>query len=347
MTLAERVLGAEHPDTLTSVHNLAGLYFTQRDWPCAAQFWRRSTAAIAERTQRGALDTGKAATGKTKSEAEQSSWQFWVLVKVVYRLAPEGHAPDASDAREMFQTAQWAHSSEAAASLAQMAARGATGDPALAGLARERQDLVAEWQQRDGLHNAALGQAPDQRNAKAEADNQARLAAIDARIAEIDRQLVATFPEYAALASPAPLSVEDVQAQLHAGEALVLFLHTPEWEPTPEETFVWVVTKTDMRWVRRTSARRRLPKAWRRCAVASMPRCGMTRRPWLIAPSWAFPSHVEMRTETSWQKLWPSITPARTLCTRRCSARSRASSRTSSCCWFPPARSPSCLSRRW
>ena len=58
------------------------------------------------------------------------------------------------------------------------------------------------------------------------------------------------FPDYAALAEPEPLSVEEVQAQLGADEALVLFLDTPEWKPTPEETFIWVVTKTDMRWVR-------------------------------------------------------------------------------------------------
>ena len=45
----ERVLGPEHPHTLTSVNNLAVLYFTQRDWTRAAQFWRRSTAAIAAR----------------------------------------------------------------------------------------------------------------------------------------------------------------------------------------------------------------------------------------------------------------------------------------------------------
>ena len=35
-----------------------------------------------------------------------------------------------------------------------------------------------------------------------------------------------------------------------ANEALVFFLDTPEWKPTPEETFIWVITKTDMRWVR-------------------------------------------------------------------------------------------------
>ncbi len=58
----------------------------------------------------------------------------------------------------------------------------------------------------------------------------ARLAAIDARIAEIDKRLAKDFPDYAALVSPEPLSVEEVQAQLRADEALVLFLDTPEVE---------------------------------------------------------------------------------------------------------------------
>ncbi|MGO8778414.1 MAG: CHAT domain-containing protein, partial [Rhodomicrobium sp.] len=246
----ERVLGKEHPDTLTSVNNLAALYFKQSEWARAAQFWRRSTAAVVRRTQRGAQDTGQAVTGKKKSETEQLSSQFRGLLHAVYRLAPDGRAPDAAASREMFQTAQWALGSEAAQSLAQMSARGATGNPKLAALARERQDLVAEWQKRDGLRNAWLGQAPDKRNPQAEAENQARLAGIDERITEIDTQLAVEFPDYAALASPAPLSVEDVQALLRPDEALVLFLDTPQWKPTPEETFVWAVTKTDLRWVR-------------------------------------------------------------------------------------------------
>ena len=96
----------------------------------------------------------------------------------------------------------------------------------------------------------SVAQPPEKRDMQAEAANNTRLRAIDGRIAEIDKRLAADFPDYAALASPAPLSVEGVQAQLGTDEALVLFLDTPEATPTPEETFIWVVTKTNMRWVR-------------------------------------------------------------------------------------------------
>jgi CHAT domain-containing protein/tetratricopeptide (TPR) repeat protein len=248
LAIDEKAFGPDHPEVGRDLNNLAFLYVSQGNWAGAADSWRRSTNIITRRTQRGTI-VGEALTGKRKSEAAQLAWEFWGLVKAVYRLTPK-QPDEASSLREMFQTAQWALSSEAAQSLAQMAARGAKDDPKLAALVRERQDLVAEWQRRDQVRSAAVAQAPNKRNRDAEAENIARLGAIDARIAGIDQDLAAKFPDYAALASPLPLSVEDVQKQLGADEALVLFLDTPQVKPTPEETFIWVVTKTDMRWVR-------------------------------------------------------------------------------------------------
>ena len=216
-----RLLGERHPDVAIAFNNLAALHFAQSDWGRAVEFWRRSTGSI---VQRVVLDTGGALTGKKKSEAEQLSFQFSMLVKALSRLADENNAADAALTREMFQTAQWALGSEAAQSLAQMAARSAINDSALATLVRERQDQAAEWQKRDLLRNHTLSQTPEKRNAKADEENLARPIAIDVRIAETDQ---VEFPDYAALASAQPLSVEDVQAQLGANEALVLFNSNP------------------------------------------------------------------------------------------------------------------------
>jgi tetratricopeptide (TPR) repeat protein/CHAT domain-containing protein len=248
LAIKEKAFGPDHPDVGAALDNLAAIYFAQGEWERAADYWRKGTSVIINRTRRGTL-VGEATTGKRKSEAAQNSLQFMALVKAVQRLASK-QPDEGTSLREMFQTAQWAQSSEAAESLSQMAARGAKGDSKLAALVRERQDLVAEWQNRDQLRSAAVAQAPDKRNADAEAENIARIAAIDARLTAIDKDLAANFPDYAALASPAPLPVEEVQAQLGADEALVLFLDTPEIRQAPEETFVWVVTKTDVRWIR-------------------------------------------------------------------------------------------------
>jgi CHAT domain-containing protein len=250
LAITEKALGPDHPDVGTALNNLARLYFVQQDWVRAADYWRRSTALIVRRAQRGTADVGQALTGKRKGEADQASSRFWRLVKVVHRLATQDGTQQAALMAEMFQAAQWSLGSEAAGSLAQMAARGAKGDAKLAALVRERQDLVEEWQKRDQALSAAVSLAPDKRDKAAEAANIARLAAIDARVAEIDKQLTAQFPDYAALARPTPLSTAEVQAQLGANEALVLVLDTPAARPTPEETFIWVVTNADVRWVR-------------------------------------------------------------------------------------------------
>jgi CHAT domain-containing protein/Tfp pilus assembly protein PilF len=271
LAIAETALGPDHPDVGIRLNNLALLYFAQSDWERAADFWRESTNVIIRRAPRGGTPLGEAPTGKRQSEAEQADWEFQDLIKATYRLASERH-DNMRATHDLFQVAQWALSSEAAASLAEMAARGAKNDPRLAALVRERQDLVAEWQKRDQVRSRAVAQAPEERNAQADAENVARLAAIDARIAEIDKRLKADFPDYAALASPEPLSVEDVQAELADDEVLVLFLDTPEAKPLPEETFIWVVTKTAARWVHSQTGKQALIRD------VSALRCGLDYR---------------------------------------------------------------------
>jgi tetratricopeptide (TPR) repeat protein len=270
----ERTLGGDHPDTLQSVSNLGVLHFEQGDWSRAVDFWRRSLDGVIRRTLKSARDSSQDLTGAKKSEAERKRGQFKGLVKAAYRLAPEGAAPEPGLIREMFQSAQWAAGSDAAQSLAQMIARGAAGDPKLAAAVRERQDLAAEWRKREDTRNAALGKPTEKRDARGEAEALSRIAEIEARVGEIDKALAKDFPDYAALVSPAPLSVEEVQAKLEADEALALFLDTAEKKPTPEETFIWVVTKTEARWVRSELGTEALKRE-----VAAL-RCGLDSSSW-------------------------------------------------------------------
>ena len=270
LAISKKALGPDHPDVGTSLSDLAGLYFSQYDWARAADHWQRSTDVIVRRSVRG---TGGTERRKT-SEAARSKLKFIGLAKAVYRLASKGDSKDATLSREMFRTAQWASASEAALALAQMAVRGSKGDPWLGGLMRDRQDLAAEWQKRDAARTAAVSQTPNNRNREGEAANLARLAAIDTAITSIDKRLLTDFPDYAALALPRPLSVDEVRSDLRPDEALLLFLDTPERKPTPEETFIWVVTKQDMRWVRSSLGATALVRE-----VAAL-RCGLDAMAW-------------------------------------------------------------------
>jgi CHAT domain-containing protein len=270
-------LGPDHPDVAGSLSNLAAVALAQRDWGRAADYLRRATRVIERRAEHA---LGGRAEGLSTRVKRQSSSDFMGLVKITHQLAAEGRAPGAT-AAEMFVTAQWAQASEVAASLSQMAARSAAGSPDLAGLVRERQDLAGEWQAKDKLLIAAKSQAPAKRNAGAEKALGDRLGAIDARLAEIGRKLAKDFPDYAALAIPAPAPVAEVQSQLRPDEALVLFLDTPEQAVSvpdvyvlPEETFVWVVTKSGVRWVRSALGTAALQRE-----VAAL-RCGLDDALW-------------------------------------------------------------------
>jgi hypothetical protein len=186
---------------------------------------------------------------------------------------------------------------------------------------------VGEWQRRETLRNAALGEKAGRRNAKTEAANDARMAEIDKRLAKIDKGLASTFPNYAALASPAPFAADEVQAQLGADEALVLFFDTREWQAPAEETFVWVLTKTDIRWVRSDLGTDALTRE-----VQDL-RCGLDSAAWesvSTAPS------SRARAIPAGRR--PSIRPARIGCTRRSSARSKTSSKASTCSSCRPGR---------
>jgi CHAT domain-containing protein/tetratricopeptide (TPR) repeat protein len=264
----KKAMGADHLWLSRSLNNLAWLAFRRKDLAAAAKYWNDATAILQRRAERGlAVDN---------EEMQRNDWYFVGLVKTTYRVANEGGSSSPASAAAMFETAQWAQSSKAAIAVAQMAVRSASGKSELAAIVRERQDLTGEWQVKDRLLIAAKSLSPDKRNGSVEQALSDRLAAINLRLAEIDVRLVKDFPDYAALSSPKPTAVAAVQASLREGEALVLFLDTgANWAPIlPEETFVWVVTKSDVRWIRSELGTEALQRE-----IAAL-RCGLDDRAW-------------------------------------------------------------------
>ncbi len=272
LKIRETALGPDHPDVAGSLNNLAFLAFGQKDWSTAAQHWRGATDVLIRRTRRGGI-LGQKLTGKKKSEVAQRDWYFRGFVKSVYR--DKTATKDSREGGEaMFPIAQWALGSDAAGALAKMSARTAANNTALGNLIRERQDLVNEWQKRDQARSQFASLHPNKRDKKQETENKARLDKIDGRISTIDKQLEKDFPDYAAITNPVPLTIEQTQALLGPKEALVLFLDTETWKPTPEETFIWVVTRDEMTWARSPLGTGSLTKMVKRL------RCGLDAAGW-------------------------------------------------------------------
>jgi CHAT domain-containing protein/tetratricopeptide (TPR) repeat protein len=271
LAIREATLAPDHPDVGMSLDNLAWLALSTNDLAEAAERWRRATGLLKIRSMRGPYG---ASEGSAKRETRRSDHYFKGLVKTTYRLMMQGRG-NAGQLAEMFETAQWSVASEAAASLAQTAARSAGGSPELSKLVRERQDLMAEWQAKDKQLIAQKSEPAANRRLLIEKKLADRLAAIDARLGAIDRRLGEDYPDYAVLATPSPMGMAEVQSALGDDEALVLFVDTDDRFPNlPEETFVWIVTKSQARWHRSD-----LGTVTLRREVAAL-RCGLDETAW-------------------------------------------------------------------
>ncbi|WP_295559875.1 CHAT domain-containing tetratricopeptide repeat protein [uncultured Hyphomicrobium sp.] len=246
------ILGKEHPRLATTLGNMGSCDYLQRNWSAAAAKLAEATRIVITNLRR---ELGSGGNSDDDSLRAQSQGQFVARVRALRRFFESTGAADSLPAA--FEMAQWAQSSRAGRAVAQMAARSAVTSPELAGRVRERQDLVGEWRTKDKILISARTQGADSRNAAAEKALADRLAAIDSRIAEIDARLATDFPDYASLTNLEPLAVADVQSLLRDDEALLLFLDTgavkfdsPDVAPLPEESFIWVVTKSEARWTR-------------------------------------------------------------------------------------------------
>jgi CHAT domain-containing protein/tetratricopeptide (TPR) repeat protein len=269
-----KALGPDHPEVGTTLDELAAIRFRLNRWAEAVDYWRPSAQVVIRRTSRGAETTDHGASGTTASEAQRERARFEGLIKAAHRLAVQNTPLAEELAREMFTMAQWSQDSQAALSLAQMAARQAKGSGALAQLVRERQDLVEDWQVKDQSLIAARSQPPERRNAQSEDALATRLAEIDARLAVIDAKLAKDFPEYAIMVSPQPLTLDEVQELLRDDEALLLLFDTRDRQPAPEETFIWVVTRGGARWLVSGMGTKALTEH-----VAAL-RCGLDQAAW-------------------------------------------------------------------
>lgn len=242
--IIERSLGPEHPSTATVLENLAGLAYVQEQWSKAVKLYRRSLQARLLRARRSVEATDR----RQRRGSGPNRLAIALLIKSAHRSLAGGR--DAALQSEMFIAAQWATASAAGTALSQTAARLAAGNATIDNLVREQRELAAEWNLKNKLLTEALAEPPARRKPESETLWRARLAAIDARVAEIDKALKEGFPDYSAVANPAPVSVADIQAELRPNEVLVYFVETPAWEQTPEEAVGWAVTKKESRWFR-------------------------------------------------------------------------------------------------
>jgi CHAT domain-containing protein/tetratricopeptide (TPR) repeat protein len=238
----ERRHGSESSVVSPVLADLAGLKQVQGNVPEAYELAKRAVAGLVRQVRTRSQTLTMAPGGQLRPTRLFHQPTFGAYLRAAAELA--GRSPERAPAlaAEGFEIAQWAQHSQAAAALSQMAARFAKGEGELARLVRERQDLVGRYRILDRKLTAALAKAEAERHPQQEDTWRRDMGEVEKRIAAIDAQFSQKFPDYAALASPEPLSVRDTQALLRPGEALYQLVLDDD------RSIAWVVTRDAVRW---------------------------------------------------------------------------------------------------
>jgi CHAT domain-containing protein len=173
---------------------------------------------------------------------EQRAQYFHRHIAHLALAARGGTEPDAVLGREGFEIAQWATNSAAAAALHQMAARVASGSGELAAAVREIQDVTGFARVLDRKLLASLANPHGHHDRAPIEILRQQMGRVESRIAALSAQIEKEFPEYAVLAAPRPLTVEEVQSLLSFDEAMLF------WLAGDKESYVFALTRDGFAW---------------------------------------------------------------------------------------------------
>src|SRR5262249_6548845 len=162
-------------------------------------------------------------------------------------IALLSHSETAGAAAESFRLADLLRGRSVQRALAASSARAAAGDPALASLVRKAQDLEKQVTAELNVLNNALKLPSDQRDDRVVKALAAEIDTLRAARDAAKRDVASRFPRFAALADPQPPNLAEMQALIGNDEALVAFLTTGA-KSASERAFVWVITRTNLRW---------------------------------------------------------------------------------------------------
>jgi len=241
LVIREKSRGANHPDVVVTLNNLSLVAGAKGNVADALAYSRRTTAAV---LSHAVIDAGGgvAQDGESGSAKRHADYFQRHLANLAWAARAQRDAQPALG-REAFEMAQWAGQSAAAEALQQMSARFSTGDGALATLVREIQDRTAARQNADKALIAALSKPEAQQDRGAIEKLRRQIGEIDRRIAAVSAELERRFPDFAALARPKPLTVQEAQKLLGADEALVFVL------VGQRESYVFAATRSAVEWV--------------------------------------------------------------------------------------------------
>ncbi len=223
-------VGVDHFDTASSRGTLAvGLMLAGRDQDAIREF--KAAIPILMASSRENPDDDDTTAVAARSQRLQG------IVEAYLTMLAREKNPTADIGVETFSLADAVRGHSVQQALAASSARAAAKEPALAELVRREQDLGKQVNAELGTLNNVLSLPSAERDDKGVAAINASINALRAERNKARQEIGQRFPAYADLVSPKPPSVEQIQATLVEGEAMVSFYFGQSG------SFVWAVPK--------------------------------------------------------------------------------------------------------
>ena len=226
LAIREKSLGPNHRAVALAANNLADMYGKQGQYAQSLSMVRKASSIYRERIVSGG------ASEVAVQEAAMNRFGFIDHLDLLLRN-PNKEATD-KIADESFQIVQLAQFTGTASAIAKMAVRFASGDDALAGLIKHKQDVGERRSKAETQLVAASSKPFQERQMAAEQQLRDEIARMASEVTTIDAELTRRFPDYQKLTRPEPLSVGQVRALLKPGEAMLVYA-------LGKTSFLWIV----------------------------------------------------------------------------------------------------------
>lgn len=278
LQIRENSLGNENASTAESLQKLSILFSGRKDFEKAEKLALRALGIFEKTLGTDSPDAGRSLNYLARIFREQGRYaDALTIVKrtVASRLAIKSIAMSVLvgsqnakliDAKEAFSYSfdvlQFTSSSVAAKAVTKLAQRFAAGTVDLSIIVRSEQDLGVENERIGKALVAASAKAPNERSSPAEAQMRMRLNTIKTEREKIQLILIQQFPDYVALAKPAPMTAVETQKLLDEDEAVVAF-------DIEEKTgYAWVITKTESFWTEISASSKTLDEQIKKLRLA-------------------------------------------------------------------------------
>ena len=225
-------VGAKHYDAAEARGVLAIAIAAAGDHRKAATLFAESLPILLSRSRRSSDENVTRATRAVR-RTEILEGYIGLLAEVSGTALEAELGIDA--AAEAFRMADTARGQSVQRALTANAARAAASDPDLAALARREQDALTRIGALNGLLVDLMAAPADQRDADAILDLRTRIDRLRSTRATLVEEIEARFPDYAQLVNPKPASLEEAQASLRLGEALIATYLGPD------RSYLWAI----------------------------------------------------------------------------------------------------------